>query len=123
MAESFVRSYKEQYYQNNLSRIAVYTLQPYLLLHLHLYMRDYGSAKLYYQFTMEKYIGVIKPKARSKSKLSVSVSNAVVISEHLNHYSFARPSAVQGNPKQLPYSSMNSAISQPEGRSRALDAA
>ena len=65
-------------------------------------MRDYGSAKLYYQFTMEKYISVIKPKARLKLKLSVSVSNAVVISKHLNYYSFARPSAVQGNPEQLP---------------------
>src|SRR5437588_7334354 len=65
-------------------------------------MRDYGSTKLYYQFIIEKYIGVIKPKACLKLKLSVSVSNAVVISKYLNYYSFARPSAVQGNPEQLP---------------------
>jgi hypothetical protein len=45
----------------------------------------------------------LQPQSRSKSQLSSSLSNAVVINEHLNHRYFAHPSETpQSDPPQLP---------------------
>jgi len=37
---------------------------------------------------MKRFCGILKLKARSKSQLSTSLVNAVVINEHLNHVRF-----------------------------------
>ena len=39
---------------------------------------------------MERFCGIIKPKARSKSQLNASLANVVIIAEHLNHVKFTR---------------------------------
>jgi hypothetical protein len=39
---------------------------------------------------MERFCGVLKPKARSKSQLNSSVSNGLIVTEHLNHIQFSR---------------------------------
>ena len=78
-------------------------MQIHSLVHFASYARDFGPACYYWQFPMERYCGIIKPKARSKSQLSSSLSNAVVINEHLNHRYFARPRETpQSDPSRLP---------------------
>jgi hypothetical protein len=39
---------------------------------------------------MERYWGIIEPMARSKSQLSASLANGVIIDEHLHHIRFTR---------------------------------
>ena len=39
---------------------------------------------------MEHFCDIIKPKACSKSQLNVSLTNTVIIAEHLNHVKFTR---------------------------------
>lgn len=42
---------------------------------------------------MERFCGILKPQARSKSQMNVSLANSVIISEHLNHVGFVIPEA------------------------------
>ena len=44
---------------------------------------------------MERYCGIIKPMARSKSQLSASLANGVIIAEHLHHLRFVRETEPQ----------------------------
>jgi hypothetical protein len=90
LAIEFVRTYERLYYREDSMRLSVCTINVHQLLHFADYIRDCGPACYWWQFVMERYCGIIKPKARSKSQLDASLINAVVTSEHLNHLSFAR---------------------------------
>ena len=102
LAQSFVQTFEHLYYYGHPSRISVCTLQIHSLLHFASYIRDFGPACYFWQFPMERYCGIIKPKARSKSQLSSSLSNAVVINEHLNHHHFTRRMMTPQQQLELP---------------------
>ena len=52
---------------------------------------------------MERYCGIIKPKARSKSQLNTSLANAIIIAEHLNHTQFTRTALLATTGTQLSF--------------------
>ena len=52
---------------------------------------------------MERFCGVVKLKARSKSQLNASLANAVVITEHLNHLQFTRAAISESLPVAVSY--------------------
>ena len=89
LSTQFVKDYETLYYRNEPDRLPVCTVNVHSLLHFGLYIRDLGPACYWWQFVMERYCGIVKPMARSKSKMNISLSNAVVINEHLNHLRFA----------------------------------
>jgi hypothetical protein len=89
LSTQFVKDYEALYYRNEPDRLPVCTVNIHSLLHFGLYIRDLGPACYWWQFVMERYCGIVKPMARSKSQMNTSLSNAVVINEHLNHLRFA----------------------------------
>jgi hypothetical protein len=103
-ATQFVAGYERLYYRQESERLPVCGVNVHYLLHFSQYIKDCGPACYWWQFVMERYCGIIKPKARSKSQMNVSLANAVVINEHLNHFRFAQP-RVEGveTPEQLPH--------------------
>ena len=88
LADEFVQTYEKLYYRGEPERLQVCTVQIHYLLHYSGYIQDLGSARLFWQFFMERMNGIIKPKARSKSQMHASVSNGVLVAEHLNHLTF-----------------------------------
>lgn len=84
LATSFVRGYDELYYRRDPVRLILCVINVHSLLHLSQHIRDLGPAKLFQQFTMETYAGLIKPFARSKSQLSTSLNNEVYLCKQLN---------------------------------------
>jgi hypothetical protein len=89
IARKFVCSYEEIYYRNEPARLPVCTINIHSILHFADWITDCGPACYFWQFPMERFCGIIKPMARSKSKLDTSVANGVVMAEHLNHLPFA----------------------------------
>jgi hypothetical protein len=80
------------------------TVNFHYLTHLRQHLLDAGPACYWWQFPMERLCGIIVPMARSKSRLSQSLMNAIVVTEHLNHYNFVMPTHVQeSNTPPLPY--------------------
>src|SRR5436305_7268759 len=61
-----------------------------LLSSLVTYIRDCEPARYWWQFLIEYFCSIIKPKAHSKSQLNASLANAVIIAEHLNYMKFIR---------------------------------
>jgi hypothetical protein len=88
LANEFVQTFEKLYYRGEPDRLQVCTINLHSLLHFPLYIRDCGPACYWWQFNMERFCGILKPKARSKSQMSASLANAVVINEHLNHVRF-----------------------------------
>ena len=86
----FVRSYEDIYYRRDPQRISVCSVNIHYLLHLPLYIRDCGPARYWWQFPMERFCGILKPKARSKSHMNTSLANGLVTAEYLNHAQFSR---------------------------------
>jgi Transposase family tnp2/Domain of unknown function (DUF4218) len=86
----FVKSYEKLYYRDDPQRMSVCSVNIHYILHLPLYIRDCGPARYWWQFPMERFCGILKPKARSKSQLNTSVANGLVITEHLNHAQLSR---------------------------------
>lgn len=93
LAKTFVETYEELYYRGEVERLPVCGVNIHYLLHVEQHIRDCGPACYWWQFPMERYCGIIKPYARSKSRLSVSLSNAILLNEHLNHYRFVQPAS------------------------------
>lgn len=90
LAEDFVHSYERLYYRGDPERLPVCTVNVHYLIHFASYIRDCGPARYWWQFPMERFCGIIKPMARSKSQLNTSLANAVVVAEHINHLQFTR---------------------------------
>jgi hypothetical protein len=88
IARNFVRCYEKIYYRNEQARLPVCTINIHSILHFADWITDCGPACYFWQFAMERFLGVIKPMAKSKSKLDASIANAVVLAEHLNHLQF-----------------------------------
>ena len=88
IARRFVSCYEEIYYRNEPARLPVCTINIHSILHFADWITDCGPACYFWQFPMERFCGIIKPMARSKSKLDTSVANGVVVVEHLNHLRF-----------------------------------
>jgi hypothetical protein len=86
----FVRSFEDLYFGGDPQKLPVCSVNIHYLLHFPLYIRDCGPARYWWQFPMERFCGILKPKARSKSQLSASAANALVIAEQLNHIRFIR---------------------------------
>jgi Domain of unknown function (DUF4218) len=89
----FVRSYEKIYLygsddHRDPRRLPVCSVNVHYLLHLPAYIRDCGPARYWWQFPMERFCGILKPRAKSKSQLSTSLANALVLIEHLNHVQF-----------------------------------
>jgi Transposase family tnp2 len=89
----FVQSYEQIYLygsdsQRDPRRLPVCSVNVHYLLHLPAYIRDCGPARYWWQFPMERFCGIIKPRAKSKSQLSTGLANALVLIEHLNHVRF-----------------------------------
>ncbi len=88
IARKFVCSYEEIYYRNEQERLPVCTINIHSILHFADWITDCGPSCYFWQFPMERFCGIIKPMARSKSKLNTSIANGVVLTEHLNHLRF-----------------------------------
>ena len=88
IARNFVCRYEKIYYRNEQARLPVCTINIHSLLHFADWIADCGPACYFWQFPMERYCGVIKPMARSKSKLDMSIANGLILTEHLNHLQF-----------------------------------
>lgn len=103
----FVQSYEQIYLgagsSHDLQRLPVCSVNIHYLLHFPLYIRDCGPARYWWQFPMERFCGVIKPKARSKSQLSTSLANMLVLTEHLNHVRFTRHGQMTAEIRHLVY--------------------
>jgi hypothetical protein len=103
LALQFVQSFESLYFGGDPQKLPVCSVNIHYLLHLPLYIRDCGPAKYWWQFPMERFCGILKPKARSKSQLSASTANALAISEQINHIRFIRPVPPQVvSPTQYP---------------------
>jgi hypothetical protein len=104
MCTTFLRSFEDLYYQNDRQRLKLCTVNLHYLVHLRQHILDTGPACYWWQFPMERMCGVIVPMVRSKSHLSQSLMNALIITEHLNHYNFVMPTQVRdANSPPLPY--------------------
>jgi Domain of unknown function (DUF4218) len=88
LASRFVQEYERLYYRGEDRRLPVCSINIHSILHLAQNIRDNGPACYWWQFTMERYCGIIKPYARSKSQLNTSLVNNCVINEHVNHLRF-----------------------------------
>jgi tnp2 family transposase/uncharacterized protein DUF4218 len=86
----FVREYERLYYCQEKKRLPVCSVNIHSLLHIAPNAEDTGPLCYAWQFPMERYCGIIKPMARSKSQLSVSLANGVITTELLNHVRFTR---------------------------------
>jgi Transposase family tnp2/Domain of unknown function (DUF4218) len=86
----FVKKFEELYYRQEKKRLPVCSVNIHYLVHLVFHIRDCGPARYWWQFPMERYCGIIKPMARSKSQLNVSLANGVIVAEHLHHIQFFR---------------------------------
>jgi hypothetical protein len=86
----FVKTFEQLYYQQDPRRLPVCTINVHYLVHIPSHVEDCGPGRGYWQFPMERFCGIIKPMARSKSQLSVSLANGVIISELLHHARFTR---------------------------------
>ena len=112
LCTSFLQSYELLYYQNNERRMKLCTVNFHYLMHLRQHLMDAGPACYWWQFPMERYCGTIVPMARSKSRISQSLMNALIITEHLNHYNFVIPTQLSGkSTPPLPY--LTNPISKP----------
>src|SRR6266568_129416 len=79
LAKDFIRLYKQLYYHGDPERLPMYTVNVYYLIHFALYIQDYGPAQYWWQFPIEHFYNIIKPKARSKSQLNTSLANTIII--------------------------------------------
>jgi Transposase family tnp2/Domain of unknown function (DUF4218) len=86
----FVKKYEELYYCQDPKRLPVCSVNIHYLVHIPSQIRDCGPSRYWWQFPMERYCGIIKPMARSKSQLSLSLANGVVTSELLHHTRFTQ---------------------------------
>jgi Transposase family tnp2/Domain of unknown function (DUF4218) len=86
----FVQSYEDIYYHRDPQRISVCSVNVHYLLHFPMYIRDCGPARYWWQFPMERFCGILKPKARSKSQMNLSLANGLVTTECLNHLQLSR---------------------------------
>ena len=84
----FVKEYEELYYCGKEGNLPNCHINIHYLLHLGQYIKDCGPACYWWQFVMERYCGIIKPLARSKSQLNASLSNAIILREHLYNLRF-----------------------------------
>ena len=91
IARKFVSTYEKIYYRGQQERLPVCTINIHSILHFADWITDFGPACYFWQFPMERFCGIIKPMARSKSKLGTSIANGVVIAEHLSHLRFVHP--------------------------------
>lgn len=99
----FVRGFETLYYRCEASRISVCRINTHFLLHLADYVQDCGPACYWWQYTMERFCGIIKPMARSKSQLNSSLTNALIKAELINH---ARFTMLLPNPTATPQHSL-----------------
>lgn len=99
LAIAFVESYERIYYRGQHERLPTLTVNLHYLLHLEQHLRDCGPGWAFWQFPMERFAGVVKPLAKSKSQLSYSLSNSLMMIEHLNHYHFVRGRSGKENPQ------------------------
>lgn len=86
----FVRNYERLYYRGEPRRLPVCLVNIHYLVHLAAHIRDCGPLRYCWQFPMERYCGIIKPMARSKSHLNKSLANGVLTREFFNHIRFTR---------------------------------
>lgn len=97
IARNFVRRYEKIYYRNEPERLPVCTINIHSILHFADWIADCGPACYFWQFPMERFCGILKPMARSKSKLDTSIANGVVLAEHLNHLQFVHAGFAKPN--------------------------
>jgi hypothetical protein len=88
LARSFVETFEDIYYRGIEDRLPVCTINVHSILHFAEWIRDCGPACYFWQFPMERFCGIIKPKARSKSRVNESIFNSMILTEHLNHIRF-----------------------------------
>jgi hypothetical protein len=98
LTANFVRGYERLYYRGEPKRLPVCSVNIHYLVHLASHIRDCGPMRYCWQYPMERYCGIIKPMARSKSQLSTSLANGVITREHFNHIRFTRDRARAGEP-------------------------
>src|SRR5579871_1746895 len=91
IARKFVSTYEKIYYRGQQERLPVCTINIHSIIHFSDWIADSGPACYFWQFPMERFCGVIRPMARSKSKLGMSIINGVILTEHLNHLRFVHP--------------------------------
>lgn len=97
----FVKNYEKLYYRGESRRLPVCSVNVHYLLHLPSNVRDCGPSCYSSQFTMERYCGIVKPMARSKSQLNTSLTNGVINTEHFHHVRFTREINLQ-SPRSYP---------------------
>lgn len=104
VSTSFVRGYEEIYYnESNPQSLRICTINFHSLLHISDHIRDCGPACYFWQYPMERFCGLIKNMARSKSHMSTSLANALMLREHLHYAKLPSraPQAEQQHPLLL----------------------
>lgn len=99
LARDFVHLFEECYYRCEDERLPMLGINIHSLLHMEQHIRDCGPAWCFWQFPMERFAGVVKPLAKSKSQLSRSLSNALAVIEQLNNVQFTRSNDNQPAPE------------------------
>src|SRR6266480_3936654 len=95
LCSHFIQNYERLYYRNDPKQLSVCTVNIHYLAHLAAHIQDCGPARYWWQFPMERYCGFVKPMGRSKSQLSRSIGNTVIVTELLHHSRFLRKSVKQ----------------------------
>ena len=103
LVQRFVKTFESLYYQGDPKKLPVCTINVHSLVHLPTYVQDCGPAWGWWQFAMERYCGIVKPKAYSKSQLDSGLANAVIITEMINHIPFLQLPCVQETIQQTSY--------------------
>ncbi|KAI5810952.1 hypothetical protein DFH27DRAFT_475628 [Peziza echinospora] len=113
LAKSFVIGAQELYYQHSNKRAPIMDSNIHALLHIADGIRDMGPCWGTWAFPIERYCGTLASMARSKKKLSESLSNAVRLEDLLHHAGFARSvlgddlrNIIRPTPPEIPLRSM-----------------
>lgn len=94
LCEQFVRSYQQLYFDNK-DRMPACTVNVHSILHLAEDVEHLGPACYFWQFPIERYCGIIKPMAKSKSLLDTSLANSLVERERLNVAQWKQPETAE----------------------------
>ena len=77
----FVREFKQLYYNKEPEYLSVCTVQIHYLLYLPQNIRDFGLPMHYAQWTLKRYLQIIKRLAKSTSKPYISLANNLLMWE------------------------------------------
>ena len=85
MLQEFVVDYEAIYFQQNKFRLKACTSQIHALLHLVDSVMSLGPVSCFWQFPLERYVGIMERLATSKSEINTSLTNNLIHREKITY--------------------------------------